>query len=410
MDPYHETGNIRVYHGSCEEVLAALDLSVSAVVTDPPYGLAFMGRDWDDFEPREYQRFCEGWAASVRESMRPGAPLLAFSGTRTFHRAICGIEDAGFTVKDCLSWTYGEGFPKSHDISKAIDDAKGAEREVVGKGRTGRGRKAMHTNDGAGRDPSKEGNRVEGEYDKTAPATDEAERWDGYGTALAPSWEPICYATNPREGTYAENALSCGVAGLNIDGGRVETDGERPNREHDRTPGFADVGVSGGSKADGTTTQGRWPANVVLDEVAAEQLDGQSGNCAGGNAGQAYDSPSDEEDLYGNSRSGGATSYDDNGGASRFFYTSKASSSDRNAGLPDGRENDWPTVKPTDLMGWLLRLVEMPSDNLILDPFAGSGTTAYVAQQMGLPCVAIDQSEEACELTKERLSTPSLFS
>jgi len=217
MKPYHETGNIRVYHGSCEEVLGALDLSVSAVVTDPPYGLAFMGRDWDDFEPREYQRFCESWAASVRESMRPGAPLLAFSGTRTFHRAICGIEDAGFTVKDCLSWTYGEGFPKSHDLH----DATGAEA------------------------------------------------WDGYGTALAPSWEPICYATNPREGTYAENALEHGVAGLNIDAARIETDEEMSHGGTQRSePG--ENGTMGDNWQKGYETEqhekGRWPANVVFDE------------------------------------------------------------------------------------------------------------------------------------------------
>ncbi|AUO78914.1 DNA methyltransferase [Salinibacter phage M1EM-1] len=400
MDPYHETGNIRVYHGSCEEVLAALDLSVSAVVTDPPYGLAFMGRDWDDFEPREYQQFCEGWAASVRESMRPGAPLLAFSGTRTFHRAICGIEDAGFTVKDCLSWTYGSGLPKSHDISKAIEKAAGAEREVVGENQWAgqNGTENTNTYGDAGRAP------------ETAPATDEAERWDGYGTALAPSWEPICYATNPRENTYAENAQEHGVAGLNIDGGRIETEEDLSfsTANPDDSTRYGDSRTKGNEQHDG----GRWPANVVLDEVAAEQLDGQSGVLESGGLKPSH-ADNNRQDKYGefsggNQRNGNWEA--NSGSASRFFYTAKASSSDRNAGLPDGRENDWPTVKPTDLMGWLLRLVEMPSDNLILDPFAGSGTTAYVAQQMGLPCVAIDQSEEACELTKERLSTPSLFS
>jgi len=362
MEPYYETGNIRIYHGRCEEVLDALDLSVSAVVTDPPYGLAFMGRDWDDFDPREYQRFCEDWASSVRGVMRPGAPLLAFSGTRTFHRAICGIEDAGFTIKDCLSWTYGEGFPKSHDLQDA----------------TGR------------------------------------EAWDGYGTALAPSWEPICYATKPREGTYAENALEHGVAGLNIDAGRVETD-EEWNGEQNFDPDAPSVNDYGdglnNSGRSNSHPQGRWPANVVFDEVAAERLDGQSGTLESGELKPSHNR-SQERNCYGefDGYEPTQTFGGDTGGASRFFYTAKASKSDRNAGLPDRKENDWPTVKPRDLMGWLLRLVEMPSDNLILDPFAGSGTTAYVAQQMGLPCVAIDQSKEACELTKQRLSTPSLFS
>jgi len=367
MTPNFETGDIQIYHGDAREVLSGLDVEATACVTDPPYGLAFMGRSWDDFEPREYQDWCMECGEIVMDSLLPGAPVLAFSGTRTAHRLTCGLEDAGLVIRDRLAWMYGSGFPKSHDISKAIDDAKDADREDLGPNPNAVGRSYNKTGGNYGNDHEED----RAEQDRiTAPATDEAERWDGYGTALAPSHEPVILAMKPKEKTFAHNAQKHGVAGLSIDAARVETDDE-VSLDYERGTEMRNVSPTekGDHVSYETHEQGRWPANVVLDEVAAEGLD-----------------------------------------ASRYFYTSKASSSDRNAGLPDGRENDWPTVKPTDLMGWLLRLVEMPSDNLILDPFAGSGTTAYVAQQMGLPCVAIDQSEEACELTKERLSTPSLFS
>jgi len=414
MTPYFETGDIQIYHGDAREVLSELDVEATACVTDPPYGLAFMGRSWDDFEPREYQDWCMEWGEIVMDALVPGAPVLAFSGTRTAHRLTCGLEDAGLVIRDRLAWMYGSGFPKSHDISKAIDDAKGAEREVVGKGHTGGGGNAY--------DGRMDGS-LPGEYDRTAPATDEAERWDGYGTALAPAHEPVILAMKPKSGTFAENALEHGTAGLNIDGARLEYDGEVKHTErkaggkedHQNPSGWKEVNRSS-NRPSTPTEKGRWPANVVLDEAAAELVDQQSGVRESGGSNPEWGSSPTGNSLEG-SKDGSLNTHENSdfrprssGGASRFFYTAKASKSDRNAGLPPGEENDHPTVKPTDLMGWLLRLVEMPQRNLILDPFCGSGTTPYVCQQMGLPCVAIDQDEESCELASKRLSEPSLFS
>jgi len=416
VKPYYNMGDIRIYHGDAQEVLADLDIEATACVTDPPYGLAFMGQSWDDFEPREYQEWCMEWGEIVMDCLLPGAPVLAFSGTRTAHRLTCGLEDAGLLIRDRLAWMYGSGFPKSHDISKAIDDAKDAERKVVGKGRTGGGRKTMCVDERSGRDGQKQGNRLEGEYSRTAPATDEAETWDGYGTCLAPAHEPVILAMKPKDGNFDENALRHGVAGLNIDAARIDANDSQLEEKYESVKGTGqrenDVyGSDERDRGDCRTEpheQGRWPANVVLDEAAAELVDRQSGQlhsqdpetrkCDDAGGGKLFDRP------------GMSDCYSDTGGASRFFYTAKASKSDRNAGLPPGEENDHPTVKPTDLMGWLLRLVEMPERNLILEPFCGSGTTLYVAQQMGLPAIGIDQDEESCELAAKRLSEPSLFS
>jgi site-specific DNA-methyltransferase (adenine-specific) len=374
-----------------------------------------MGRSWDDFEPREYQDWCMEWGEIVMDALLPGAPVLAFSGTRTAHRLTCGLEDAGLVIRDRLAWMYGSGFPKSHDISKAIDDAKGAEREDLGPNPIWREAK---------RDNGQSMNPMPNESRITAPATDEAERWDGYGTALAPAHEPITLAMKPKDGTFAENALSCGVAGLNIDGARLEYDGEVKHTEREAD---GDEHHQGGTweergrsknRPSTPTEKGRWPANVVLDEAAAELVDRQSGVRSSGKLEAHHDLDKSKanqtskysdvsESVYNNIE---GKTYGDSGGASRFFYTAKASKSDRNAGLPPGEENTHPTVKPTDLIGWLLRLVEMPERNLILDPFCGSGTTLYVAQQMGLPAIGIDQDEESCELASKRLSEPSLFS
>jgi site-specific DNA-methyltransferase (adenine-specific) len=414
MTPYFEAGDIQIYHGDAREVLSSFDIEATACVTDPPYGLAFMGRSWDDFEPREYQDWCMEWGEIVMDALLPGAPVLAFSGTRNAHRLTCGLEDAGLVIRDRLAWMYGSGFPKSHDISKAIDDARGAEREVVGKkGESGGGRSRMGGTPEGGRSQD----TLPGEYYETAPATDEAETWDGYGTALAPSHEPITLAMKPKDDTFAGNALEHGVSGLNIDAARVETDEELSGGSRRLGDGVKYGKINKENKGDDGYDQhekGRWPANVVLGEAAAKLLDRQSGVQKSGTAVNRNREQGKDitNNCYGDdiTHSGRDEGDEDTGGASRFFYTAKASKSDRNAGLPPGEENDHPTVKPTDLMGWLLRLVEMPERNLILDPFCGSGTTLYVAQQMGLPAIGIDQDEESCELTSKRLSEPSLFS
>jgi len=487
MTPYHESGDIRIYHGDARDVLADLDTQATACVTDPPYGLAFMGRSWDDFQPREYQDWCMEWGEIVMDALLPGAPVLAFSGTRTAHRLTCGLEGAGLVIRDRLAWMYGSGFPKSLDIGKQVDKERytAAETrkvtawveekrneaglsndhidrafdfngmaghwttqgeqaavptlekvplllnvldlhhgqipddiyELLIERNTAKGEPAeeWHDREKVGERQKAEsfkydGNRVyqtDGDeknttLDITAPATDEAERWDGYGTALAPAHEPVILAMKPKDGTFAENAMEHGTAGLNIDAARVETNGNY-------TSGGAQAwaGDRGGLDKDRTEEhpQGRWPANVVLDEAAAELVDRQSGVIESGAR-----TPNGSRQRSSGFEMTGGSSEKDSGGASRFFYTAKASKQDRNAGLPPGEENDHPTVKPTDLIGWLLRLVEMPERNLILDPFLGSGTTTFVCQQLGLPAIGIEQDEESCELAAKRLSEPSLFS
>jgi hypothetical protein len=296
-----------------------------------------------------------------------------------------------------------------------------AEREVVGDKLDQPG---YHTNPGGGNKYG-DGDGLHGHREDareraaqvTAPATDEAERWDGYGTALAPAHEPVILAMKPKDGTFAENALRHGVAGLNIDGARVEHDEPKKQTsrdQHDRERTTSGGPTSGGEGLASPSQKGRWPANVLLDEAAAELVDQQSGVRSSGSKstrnGEATKGDRYKDDGSSNFAAKPGARRSDTGGASRFFYTAKASKSDRNAGLPPGEENTHPTVKPTDLIGWLLRLVEMPERNLVLDPFCGSGTTLYVAQQMGLPAIGIDQDEEACELAAKRLSEPSLFS
>lgn len=402
-DPYFQAQGVRIFHGDCLDVLTELDTEFTATVTDPPYGLSFMGRNWDHGVPGE-----PFWEA-VRDSMAPGAPLLAFGGTRKFHRLWCCIEDAGFEIRDTLSYMYGTGFPKSHDISKAIDDAKGAEREVVKENPNKRSEEAEKRTEGL----TQSGRTTHPPI--TAPATDEAETWSGQGTSLKPAWEPICLAFNPREGTYVENALEHGVAGLNIDAVRVDTDEDtsRPNGTH-----FS-AGDNGGAHRTGRSGghhKGRWPPNAIFDERAAALLDEQTGVMESrGNVNQSYSGGG-----TGNSVSPGERHksdhhdrdvLDQDGGASRFFYTSKASSDDRTKGMPDGAENPHPTVKPTDLIGWLCKLASYPGENHYLDPFAGSGPLAYVAAELGHKATLIEQDEENAELCAKRLQgQQSLFS
>ena len=403
MDPFYENQGVRIFHGDCREVLSDLNTNFTACITDPPYGIDFMGQDWDHGVPGE-----AFWRV-IRERLSPGAPLFAFSGTRTFHRQWCAIEDAGFTLKDTLAYMYGAGFPKSHNVSKAIDDKKGAERQEqpnpIATKQTGQ----QDTN-------ALSGNRETNSTITPIPATPEAEQWDGVGTALKPSWEPICYATNPRDGTYAENALEHGVAGLNIDAARIETDGERPKMKPLRKDGDKyGKGLEGGTQ-DGSTTKGRWPANVVLDERASVMLDRNVGvlesrsnvnqSFSGGGSGDTVN-PGDRHLSHHHDR----PELNADGGPSRFFYTAKASKSDRTAGMPDGAKNPHPTVKPTDLIGWLVRLATYPERNHLLDPFAGSGTLGYVCAEMGHKATLIEQDEESCELCAKRLQgQQALFS
>lgn len=385
----------RVIHADMRLALRDLELaSVDAVVCDPPYGLGFMGKAWDHDVPGP-----EFWREALRV-MKPGAHIVAFGGTRTFHWLTVAIEEAGFEIRDCLVWLYGSGFPKSLDVSKAIDRAAGATRPVTRRGNT----KA-----------SEFGGKFDGACSSTRerrddPVTVPAGEWQGFGTSLKPAWEPIILARKPMTGTVAVNVLAHGTGALNVDGCRIETtetwDGGGATKPRDGGIGYAS------SSSSSSHPLGRWPANVCLDEDAAEVLDAQSGTVptrgapkvllkgasgagADGNRSTAYGAESRPAGTY--------AGWDrrDGGGASRFFYTAKASSGERHyAG-----KNHHPTVKPVTLMRWLVRLVA-PRGGLVLDPFCGSGSTGVAALAEGFQFLGVDLDEESVVLARRRIAGP----
>lgn len=640
IEPYYQDSMVTLFCGDSREIAPQLS-GITACVTDPPYGLEFMGvawdtfkdrskgkertrNEWSDFGSREHARhpsqrariqrnkglafyeFSLEWADAVRQACLPGAPLLAFGGTRTFHRQACAIEDAGWELRDTLMYLYGSGFPKSLDVGKAIDkqdegkyrrayveavqeagltlpanskwdwtvgdhspgnkwwkvfcewlpslsevDQGRLQRIVIGKGF--KPRPTFHTaNIGS--------TATANEYDITAPATDAAKLWDGWGTALKPAYEPITLAMNPLDGTFAANAVKHGVSGLNVDGCRIETDENlnggaySQNKQDDGEWGTMHRAVP---DARFTQPDGRFPANVIhdgSDEVV--RLFPETAN--GYRANQSRSTGA----IFGNSDTQrGERGHDDSGSAARFFkslsfqevellfhqakaimavwnydlantaddlsslsnqhafsvlsdaailashgrlglseprglstnvtqkelrrlcetvttailslekkhspepqqerripngclvkfaetskltgiititisrwksdgsadaatfsitlpnsahgeaasvprafYTAKASSSER------GKGNNHPTVKPLDLMKYLVKLVSMPERNLILDPFAGSGTTLYAAKELGVKCIGVEMSEAYCEIIAERLRQGVIWS
>jgi len=375
--------------------------SVDTIVTDPPYGLSFMGKDWDHGVPG-----VAFWREALRVA-KPGAMMLAFGGTRTFHRLTCAIEDAGWEVRDVVSWLYGQGFPKSADISKLIDKQAGAEREIVGR-KTGRS--ATPVSDMRGGHMHAGGTKA-GAFDAsaiTAPATPAAQTWHGWGTALKPAWEPVILAMKPLDGTFAENAGKWGVAGLNVDGARIPiTDGATMARNN--KPG--DNGwknASGGPNAAALNGEpsGRWPANLLLDEAAAEALDAMSGvsksTGGGGYRPAGTDTRNGIYGKYGDRQLPGNVGLGDTGGASRFFYVAKASRRDR------GEGNIHPTCKPTQLMQYLVRLTSTPTGGVVLDPFMGSGTTGVACMLEGRSFVGIEREAEYIEIARRRIAAAVL--
>ena len=347
--------------GDCLEVMRTLpDCSVHAIVTDPPYGLAFMGKRWDYDVPS-----VEVWAECLRV-LKPGGHLLAFAGTRTQHRMACRIEDAGFEIRDMIAWVYGSGFPKSLDVSKAIDKAAGAEREVVasrkltgtariigGQGGATAGRTGEAYADAEMRDT----------LQITAPATPEAQQWAGWGTALKPALEPITMARKPLAGTVAANVLEHGTGALNVDGCRVGISKEVPASVSRKAPAncygkYAEAGETPGIGGHDPNL-GRWPANLI------------------------HDGSDEPAKLLGD--------------AARFFYTAKASRADR------GHGNNHPTVKPLDLMAYLCRLVTPPGGT-VLDPFMGSGTTIKAALSEGFDAIGIERDPAYYAIAQERLN------
>ena len=431
-----------LHHADCRDAMRAMAAeSVDAVVTDPPYGLAFMGREWDHGVPG-----VEFWREALRVA-KPGAHLVAFGGTRTFHRLACAIEDAGWEVRDCLSWLYGSGFPKSLDVSKAIDKGSAETRDrslrftswmrstgitvdqinAATKSSMGshyltdKSQPAIATADMfdllrphlpevpeeierlvaertgiewtaykqravvghakvpighgfAGEVYQGTGNTGSKNIPLTAPATDAARAWQGWGTALKPAWEPVILARKPLDGTVAANVLAHGTGAINVDACRIGWRNEadvaaaaaairyetaRARKTVVQSPAIGKESRDGTEHYDPHAVTGRWPANVALDEEAAAML----------------------------------------GEPSRFFYCAKASRSER------GEANTHPTLKPLALMRWLVRLV-CPPGGLVLDPFNGSGSTGVAALAEGMRYVGCEREAEYVEITRRRLASP----
>jgi len=422
----------KIYHGECLETLKGFeDNCIDTIITDPPYHLTsivkrfgkknsapakfgtdgvfqrsskgFMGKEWDGGDIA-FQ--VELWRECLRV-LKPGGTVLVFGGTRTYHRMACAIEDSGFVIKDCIMWLYGSGFPKATDISKQLDKKENKE----------------------------------------------AKQWNGWKShGLKPSYEPIIVAMKPNEGSYAQNALKHGVAGLNIDGGRIGHN--EPEWHTKRNPRKDDITFSKktcGFNSEKTTLasanqKGRFPANIILDEEAGKMLDEQSGvsksgkyKGAGSKSGGIWDKSTGKP---------AGQEYGDKGGASRFFYCAKASKSERNMGCEElenekftagnysqssvcktcnktlngtndhskcsgefyyketeskKTSNNHPTVKPLALMEYLCTLTKTPTGGVVLDPFLGSGTTAIACVNTGREYIGIEKEAEYIKIAEARI-------
>lgn len=412
---------IKALHGKSEIILPTFDAdSFDAVVTDPPYELGFMGKKWDN----SGIAFSVDFWKEVFRVMKPGAHLVAFGGTRTYHRMACAIEDAGFEIRDSLHYIYSMGFPKSHNISKAIDRQFGEEREVT------RPATAEY----------KKGTNVTWDNrNSEQPVTPEAHEWNGWGTALKPAHEPIILARKPiSEKTVASNVLKHGTGGLNINASRIESNGETTGWGGNGSKGF-----SGGLESNepgGRPVQGRFPSNIIFDRAMADVLDEQTGKLTSGKLNSITDRKK-ENKIFGTFTQANVNEFDSSsGGASRFFkviepeipffYNSKASTAERNFGVngekkqigtyaqdewsrnnmgnsPDAKRdpvaNFHPTVKPVRLCSWLITLITPPG-GLILDPFAGSGTTLLAAKELAMNCIGIEQDAEYIKIIESRIS------
>jgi len=420
---------MRLYEGDCLSVLKGLpDDSVDSIVTDPPYGLSFMGKKWDYDVPS-----VDVWRECLRV-LKPGGHLLAFAGSRTYHRLVVNVEDAGFEIRDQIMWVYGSGFPKSHNISKTIDRAAGAEREVVGQ-RRGQG--------SIPNDRGKWGLKPNTPVDITVPTTPEAKQWEGWGSALKPAHEPIVVARKPLIGTIVENVLEHGTGGINIDGCRIPFQDEsdlasvvNPTLTTKKGEKHTAGAMTGGiRRIDAGDAKGRFPANFIhdgSDEVVG--LFPETGKSAGGRIGNAKGAYSAlGETGFTTKHRKGNPGFGDSGSAARFFYCAKASKAERNAGLEafedkksqhnaggigrkvsvekrleQGKENApmmkniHPTVKPVDLMKYLCRLVT-PPEGVVLDPFMGSGTTGIAAKVEGFDFIGIEMDAEYLAIAEARI-------
>ncbi len=341
------------------------DNSIDSCVSDFPYNLGFMGKKWDTID--NYYQWCNDRAKELFRVLKPGAFCLIFSGTRTQHRMVCGFEDAGFEIKDQIMWVYGQGFPKSYNISKGFDKQFGVEREVIGKSTHPTAKNGDRTGN---KSPYQaEDAHLNGSYDVTAPSTDLAKQWDGWGTALKPTHEPIMVAQKPIEKNYCYNVEKWGVGGLNIDGCRIELNGEIvPINVLEKWSGFGEEDKPNYEAT--INTKGRYTTNTIFDEECGKLLDEQTGILTSGKPQGVRNTEGGYHGKYG---SIAVTGFGDSGGASRFFYCAKASQKDR---TENGQiENIHPTVKPTTLMTHLIKLVT-PPNGINLDICEGSGASA----------------------------------
>lgn len=360
------------------------DNSIDSIVTDPPYGLSFMNKKWDHSVPS-----VEFWKECFRV-LKPGGHVLSFGGTRTYHRMAVNIEDAGFEIRDQIQWIYGSGFPKSHNISKGIDKKFGVVSELGEKNPAYRPKQLEHN--------SKWETAMRPEF-KTVATSDQAKKWDGFGTALKPANEPIVLARKPlSEKTIVDNVLKWGTGALNIDGCRVETKDNlnsgaySDNREKSTNDVYGEFNRLGPDKFQ--QPQGRWPANIILDEQAAEMFPITKTNAGG---------KSTHGGVFGSGKKTNTicAAKSEVGLASRFFYCAKASKKERNAGLTD-ITNGHPTIKPIKLMEYLIKLIT-PPNGVVLDPFMGSGSTGVAARNLGFDFVGMELDQEYFEIAKGRI-------
>jgi site-specific DNA-methyltransferase (adenine-specific) len=420
---------IKLMNGDCLIKLKELEAdSVDSIVTDPPYHLTsitkrfgkensapaqygtdgvyqraskgFMGKEWDggDIAFRT-----EVWEECLRV-LKPGGYLLAFGGTRTYHRMTVAIEDSGFEIRDCIFWCYGSGFPKSHNIALAIDKLEG---KVEHRGKAMNMKGAGNRKDLQGKEARPESSELYGKpYNE--PISENANNWNGYGTALKPAVEPVVMARKPFKGSVAENVLEWGTGAINIDGCRVGHN--EPIKVMKPQKGGNKVFGQGGRYEETTElkAEGRWPANLILDEEAGRVLDEQSGEVGNGwnknygvvdYNGKQYDSSTNQCKFGGGYT--GKNTYADKGGASRFFYCPKVSKGERNEGLEDG--NTHPTVKPQALMSYLIKLVT-PKGGTVLDPFMGSGSTGKAAVKDRYSFIGIEREEEYFQIAEGRIN------
>ena len=382
--------------GECKEEMSKMpENSVDSIVTDPPYGLSFMGKKWDYDVPA-----VDIWSECLRV-LKPGGYLLAFAGTRTQHRMAVNIEDAGFEIRDMIAWIYGSGFPKSHNISKALDRKAGAERKVLEtkKKLQSYGHKG---NNCYGGDIDREGIQK-----ITAPATEAAKKWDGFGTALKPALEPITVARKPlAEKTVAANVLKYGTGGLNIDGCRVnfesdadkaESVGKNQHEKYKNNGSAKDAMIpflASEKRTNYQAPKGRWPANLIHD--GSEEVKRLFPVTKGEKARKIKRTKQGSEIFKILGDEAGEMQPDNGGSAARYFYCAKASKKDRGAG------NNHPTVKPTDLMRYLVRLVTPPG-GIVLDPFMGSGSTMKAAKLEGFEGIGIEMTPEYFKIAEKRV-------